>query len=309
MKTESALLARDAAKAGRARLIGIALMCGAVGTFSCLDTTAKYLGRHIDVMQVVWARYTFALLLTFIISNPLSRRGLLRTARPALQIVRAAILLTSTLLNFYALRYLRLDQVLAITFSTPFVVAALSGPTLGEWVGPRRWAAIGFGFIGVLVVTRPGFGIVHPAAILAVLATLAYAAYFLTTRVLSRSDSNETTLFYSNFVGAVLMLPVVPFFWTSPAPWQFGLMILAGALASFGHYMLIAAHRRAPASLLSSFIYSQLVWVIALGYAVFGDVPDAYTLVGASIVIASGLYVFHRERVRRPHTAKGSGQE
>ena len=309
MKPESAVQARDAAKARRARLIGIVLMCGAVGTFSCLDTTAKYLGRHIDVMQVVWARYTFALLLTFIISNPVTRPGLLRTARPALQITRAAILLGSTMLNFFALRYLRLDQVLAITFSTPFVVAALSGPVLGEWVGPRRWAAIGVGFIGVLVVTRPGLGIVHPAAILAVLAAFAYAAYFLTTRVLSRSDSNETTLFYSNFVGAVLMLPVVPFFWTSPALWQLGLMILAGALASFGHYMLIAAHRRAPASLLSSFIYSQLVWVIALGYAVFGDVPDAYTLVGASIVIASGLYVFHRERVRRPRTAKGAGQE
>ena len=177
MKAESAVEARDAAKARRARLIGIALMCGAVGTFSCLDTTAKYLGRHIDVMQVVWARYTFALLLTFILSNPLSRPGLLRTARPALQIVRAAILLGSTMLNFFALKYLRLDQVLAITFSTPFVVAALSGPTLGEWVGPRRWAAIGVGFIGVLVVTRPGLGIVHPAAILAILAAFAYAAY------------------------------------------------------------------------------------------------------------------------------------
>jgi drug/metabolite transporter (DMT)-like permease len=213
------------------------------------------------------------------------------------------------MLNFFALKYLRLDQVLAITFSTPFVVAALSGPVLGEWVGPRRWAAVGVGFIGVLVVTRPGLGIVHPAAILAILAAFAYAAYFLTTRVLSRTDSNETTLFYSNFVGAALMLPVAPFFWTWPALWQLGLMILAGALASFGHYMLIAAHRRAPASLLSSFIYSQLVWVIALGYAVFGDVPDAYTLVGASIVIASGLYVFHRERVRGPRTAKGDGQE
>jgi len=309
MKPESAVQAREAVKARRARLIGIALMCGAVGTFSCLDTIAKYLGRHIDVMQVVWARYTFALLLAFIISNPLSRPGLLRTARPALQIVRAAILLGSTMLNFFALKYLRLDQVLAITFSTPFVVAALSGPTLGEWVGPRRWAAIGVGFIGVLVVTRPGLGIVHPAAILAILAAFAYAAYFLTTRVLSRSDSNETTLFYSNFVGAALMLPVAPFFWTSPALWQLVLMILAGALASFGHYMLIAAHRRAPASLLSSFIYSQLVWVIALGYAVFGDVPDAYTLVGASIVIASGLYVFHRERVRGPRAAKGAGQQ
>jgi drug/metabolite transporter (DMT)-like permease len=304
MNPELAAQTRDAAKARRARLIGIALMCGAVGTFSCLDTTAKYLGRHIDVMQVVWARYTFALLLALIISNPLNRPGLLRTGRPALQVVRAAILLASTMLNFFALKYLRLDQVLAITFSTPFVVAALSGPALGEWVGPRRWAAIGVGFMGVLVVTRPGFGIVHPAAILAVLATLAYAAYFLATRLLSRTDSNETTLFYSNFVGAALMLPVVPFVWTSPELWQFALMILAGALASIGHYMLIAAHRHAPASLLSSFIYSQLVWVIALGYAVFGDVPDGYTLAGATIVIASGLYIFHRERIRGPRIAK-----
>src|SRR5262249_53528902 len=146
MKPESAVLARDAAKARRARLIGIALMCAAVSTFSCLDTTAKYLGRQIDIMQIVWARYTFAMLLALIFSNPVSRPGMLRTGRPVLQAVRAAILLGSTMLNFFALRYLRLDQVLAIMFSTPFVVATLSGPVLGEWVGPRRWAAIGAGF-------------------------------------------------------------------------------------------------------------------------------------------------------------------
>jgi drug/metabolite transporter (DMT)-like permease len=305
MKPELAAQARDAAKARRARLIGIALMCGAVATFSCLDTTAKYLGRHIDVVQVVWARYTFAFLLTLIISNPLSRPGLLRSGRPVLQVTRAVILLGSTALNFFALKYLRLDQVLAITFSTPFFVAALSGPVLGEWVGPRRWAAIGVGFIGVLVVTRPGFGLVHPAAILAVSATICYAAYMLTTRLLSRVDSNDTTLFYSNFIGAVLMAPIVPFFWQMPDLWQFLLMMMAGALASFGHFMLIVAHRHAPASVLSSFIYSQLVWVVALGYAVFGDVPDGYTLAGASIVIASGLYIFHRERIRGPRIAKG----
>jgi drug/metabolite transporter (DMT)-like permease len=304
MKTESAVLTGDAAKARRARLIGIALMCGAVSTFSCLDTTAKYLGREIDIMQVVWARYTFALLLPFIFANPLSRPGMLRTGRPMLQVVRAAILLGSTMLNFFALRYLRLDQVLAITFSTPFAVAALSGPVLGEWVGPRRWAAIGVGFIGVLVVTRPGFGIVHPAALLAFLAMLCYAAYFMTTRALSRTDSSETTLFYSNFVGAVLMLPVVPFFWTPLTVWQWILLVLAGGFASLGHYMLIVAHRHAPASLLSSFVYSQLVAVVILGYLVFGDVPDAYTLTGAAIVISSGLYILHRERIRRLPDAK-----
>jgi drug/metabolite transporter (DMT)-like permease len=299
---------QNAANARRARLIGIALMCGAVGSFAFLDTTAKYLGRQVDVLQVVWARYTFAFLLTLIVSNPLSHPGLLQTKRPIFQVGRATLLLGSTLLNFFALKHLRLDQVLAIAFSTPFFVAALSGPVLGEWVGARRWAAIGVGFIGILVVTRPGFGIVHPAAFLAVMAAMSYAAYALSTRILARTDSNETTLFYSNFIGAIVMLPVVPFFWTTPDLRQLVLMALAGGLASLGHYMLIAAHRLAPASLLSPFIYSQLVWVIALGYAVFGDVPDSYTLAGASIVIASGLYVFHRERVRGPRIAKDAGQ-
>jgi len=137
------------------------------------------------------------------------------------------------------------------------------------------------------------------------MAGVSYAAYALSTRILARTDSNDTTLFYSNFVGAALMLPVVPFFWTAPDLRQIALMALAGALASIGHYMLIAAHRLAPASLLSPFIYSQLVWVIALGYGVFGDVPDASTPAGALIVIASGLYVFHRERVRGPRITKG----
>jgi drug/metabolite transporter (DMT)-like permease len=306
---QSRNVSQNAASARRARLIGIALMCGAVGSFAFLDTTAKYLGRQIDVLQVVWARYTFAFLLTLIVSNPLNRPGLLRTRRPTFQVGRAILLLGSTLLNFFALKYLRLDQVLAIAFSTPFFVAALSGPVLGEWVGARRWVAIGVGFLGILVVTRPGFGIVHPAAFLALMAALSYAAYALSTRILARTDSNETTLFYSNFVGAALMLPVVPLFWKTPDLRQVVLMALAGALASFGHYMLIAAHRLAPASLLSPFIYSQLIWVIALGYAVFGDVPDAYTLTGASIVIASGLYVFHRERVRGPRSAKDARRE
>jgi drug/metabolite transporter (DMT)-like permease len=279
---------------------GIVLMCGAVATFACLDTTAKYLGRHIDVMQVVWARYTCALLLALIVANPITRPALLVTARPALQVGRATVLLGSTMFNFFALKYLRLDQVLAITFSTPFFIAALSGPVLGEWVGARRWAAIGVGFIGILVVTRPGVGSAHPAMILALLATMSYAIYFLATRLLTRTDSNETTLFYTNVVGAAVMLPVVPFFWKPVDAFEALLLVMLGALASIGHYMLIAAHRHAPASLLSSFLYTQLVWVIILGYTVFGDVPDRYTLIGAAIVIGSGLYIFHRERVRGP---------
>jgi drug/metabolite transporter (DMT)-like permease len=289
------------AEARRARLTGIALMCGAVGCFAFLDADAKYLGRRMDVLEVVWARYTFAFIFALAWSNPLTRPGMLASARPGLQIARSTLLLGSTALNFFAIKYLQLDQALTITFATPFLVAALAGPALGEWVRPRRWAAIGVGFVGVLVVTRPGFNAIHPAAALAASAALCYALYALATRILARTDSNETTLFYSNLVGFVVMLPVVGFVWTTPDSLLTGLLMLAaGALASLGHYLLIAAHRLAPASVLSPFIYSQLAWTVALGFFVFGDVPNRWTLAGAGIVIASGLYLLHRERVRGP---------
>jgi len=292
----------------RSRLSGIALMCGAVGCFAFLDATAKYLGRHMDVIEVVWARYTFGFLLALLWSNPLTRPGLMRTTRPALQIGRSALLLGSTMLNFFALRYLQLDQALTITFSTPLLVAALSGPVLGEWVGPRRWAAIGVGFLGVLVVTRPGFSAVPPAAALSAGGALCYAAYALSTRVLARTDSNQTTLFYSNLVGAVVMLPAVVAVWTPPESLTIVVLMLAtGALASIGHFLLIAAHRLAPASVLSPFIYSQLAWTVGLGYVVFGDVPNRRTMAGAAVVIASGLYLLHRERVRSAQDAKLQG--
>jgi drug/metabolite transporter (DMT)-like permease len=289
------------AAARRARLTGIALMCGAVGCFAFLDADAKFLGRHMDVLEVVWARYTFAFIFALAWSNPLTRPGMLASARPGLQIARSTLLLGSTALNFFAIKYLQLDQALTITFATPFLVAALAGPALGEWVGPRRWAAIGVGFVGVLVVTRPGFNAIHPAAALAAGAALCYALYALATRILSRTDSNETTLFYSNLVGFVVMLPVVGFVWTPPDSLLTGLLMLAaGGLASLGHYLLICAHRLAPASVLSPFIYSQLAWTVGLGFFVFGDLPNRWTLAGAGIVVASGLYLLHRERVRGP---------
>jgi drug/metabolite transporter (DMT)-like permease len=289
-----------AVDARRVRLTGITLMCGAVGCFAFLDATAKYLGRHVDVLEVVWARYTFGFLLALLWSNPFSRPGMLRTARPLLQVGRSALLLGSTVLNFFAIKWLQLDQALTITFSTPFLVAALSGPVLGEWVGPRRWSAIGVGFLGVLVVTRPGLSAIHPAALLSAGGAVCYAAYALATRVLARTDSSATTLFYSNLVGAVVMIPAVIVVWTEPDSLPVGLLMMAtGALASIGHYLLIRAHRLAPASVLSPFIYSQLAWTTALGYLVFGDVPNHWTIAGAGIVIASGLYLLHRERVRR----------
>jgi drug/metabolite transporter (DMT)-like permease len=296
----SSTMPQDASHERASRLTGIALMCGAVACFAMLDTTAKYLNLYMSTLQVVWARYTGAFLFPFIVSNPWTRPGLTRTNRPALQIARSVLLLASTLCNFLALRYLQLAEAIALVFSTPFFVAALSGPVLGEWVHWRRWTAIAVGFLGVLVVTRPGAGSFQPAALLSLTAALCYALYSIATRVLARTDSNETTLFYSNIVGALALLPVVPFVWTTPSdPLVIALMVATGAIGSFGHYLLIAAHRLAPAAVLSPFIYTEIVLVTATGFLVFGDVPNRSTLTGAAIVVASGLYILHRERAVR----------
>lgn len=284
----------------RQRLTGIGLMCAAVATFSCIDTTGKYLNHHMLTLQVVWARYFFAFALTLVMSNPIRTPGLLRTKRPVFQVARSALLLLSTMLNLFALRYLQLDEVLAILFATPFLVAVISVPVLGETVGWRRWSAISVGFFGVLVVTRPGFGGMHPAALLSVAGTVCYALYVISTRVLSKSDSSETTQFYTNVVGALGMTAIVPFVWTPPDSWlTAALMVFIGAVGGGGHYLLILAHRLAPASTLAPFIYTQMVWTTSLGFLVFGDLPHRWTIVGGLIVVGSGLYLLHRETVRR----------
>jgi drug/metabolite transporter (DMT)-like permease len=281
----------------RERMTGIALMCGAVASFACLDTIAKYLGGYMDTLQIVWARYTSAFLLTLLLSNPIRRPRMLLTTRPWLQIGRAFLLVGSTMFNFWAYRYLQLDEALAIMFSTPFLVAVLAGPVLGEWIGWRRWAAICIGFAGVLIVVRPGIGGFQWAALLSLASAFCYALYSIATRMLSRSDSNETTLFYSNMVGAVVMLPVLPFVWTAPEGIGLpALMLAMGVFAGLGHFLLIAGHRLAPVSVLSPFIYTQIVWAVTLGYLIFGDIPNALTLTGAAVVIGSGLYLFQRER-------------
>jgi len=289
----------DSTQQRRGRLKGIALICVSFAMFACLDATAKYLNQYMDPLQTTWARYLSGFALALILSNPLSRPGLMRTARPGLQILRSMLMLGSTLFNFLGVKYLQLDQTTAIGFATPFLVAVLSGPLLGEWVGWRRWLAISAGFCGVLLVTRPGFGGIHPAALWCVAAVFCYGFYFIATRVVSRFDSSETTLFYSNIVGVVVMSAVVPFVWTAPQSLAIvALMVLVGALGTIGHYFLIMAHLLAPPSALAPFMYTQLIWVVAIGYAVFDDLPSSWTLAGAAVVVGSGLYLLHRERVR-----------
>ena len=281
----------------RQRLIGIALMSGAVACFACLDAMAKYLGGHMDSLQVVAMRYVSAFFLALLFSNPFTRPGLLKTTRPMLQLVRGLLMLLTTIFNFLAFRYLQLDESLAILFSTPFLVAILAGPLLGEWVGWRRWTAIGVGFIGVLVVIRPGFGGMQWAALLSVASAIFYAGYAIATRMVMRHDHGETTLFYANVVGVAIMVPILPLVWTAP-PSLFDLMLLlaVGAFGSVGHYLLIMAHHRAPASVLSPFMYTQLLWATTFGYLVFNNIPNRWTLIGAAIVVASGLYLLYREQ-------------
>ena len=288
-------------QAHRDRLTGIALMCGALFLFAGNDATAKFLNAYMDSLQVVWARYMSAFALAIIMMNPVKNPGVMRTGRPWLQLGRSTLLVVSTTLNFIALRYLQLDQTMTIMFCTPFLVALLGGPLLGEWIGWRRWIAIIVGFCGVLLVARPGAGGIHPAALMILASALCYAFYSISTRVLSRTDSDQTTNFYSNLVGAAAVTLVVPFVWTPQSnPKVIALMCAMGLFSGFGHYLLIRAHRLAPAAVLAPFIYSEIVWMIALGFLVFGDVPNHWTLGGVAVVIASGLYLLYRERVMGP---------
>lgn len=285
-------------------------MCAAVLCFTGIDTSAKYLNHYMDTLQVVWARYLGAFLIGCLLVNPLLKPELLRTARPWLQLGRSALLLFSTVLNIYALRYLQLDETLSILFATPLLVAALSIPILGESIGPRRWAAIIVGFLGIMIITRPGFGNMHPAALLTVLGTVCYAVYSISTRILSATDSSGTTLFYSSLFGAVVMTAILPFVWSWPVgPLQIAVMVIMGTCGALGHYLLILAHRLAPASILAPFIYTQIVWMVLSGYLVFGDLPTHWTLIGGAVVIASGLYLLYRERKMRGEAGPAASSE
>ena len=278
------------------RLIGIGLICLTFICFTGLDTTAKWLNHSIPTIQVVWARYTFSVIIVFSVLNPLTRPGVLRTKKPFVQIIRSLLLLGSTLANFIALNYLQLAQTTTIALATPLLVSALSGPLLGERVPRDRFIAIGIGFLGVVTVARPGFGGIHPIAILSIISMMCYAGYALMTRHLAGFDQTETTLVYSGLVGAVVLSLGLPFFWQTPTdPFIWAMMISTGLCGAVGHFFLIKAHRFAPAYVLSPFMYTQLGWMTVSGYIVFGDVPDSFTIAGGMIIVISGLYLIYQE--------------
>ncbi len=275
-------------------------MCIALALFSCLDTTAKYMATvvQLPVAQVVWLRFVSQLALIVFVAGAVALPRLLVTRRPRHQILRSTLMLFSTLLNFLALRELRLDQTQTVYFLAPFVVALLSGPFLGEWVGWRRMLAILVGFSGILVVVRPGLTAFEPALILAFGSMLCYAGFMLLTRYLATFDAPEVTLLYSLLAGTFFMGPLALVDWVWPADaLTWALLISMGFWGGLGHYIFIIAYRHAPASTLAPFIYLGLITHTAGGYLVFGQVPDQWTLLGAGIVSASGIYLLHRERL------------
>ncbi len=272
-------------------------MCGALFCFACLDASAKWLNQYMEPMQTVFLRYAVSLVLVSLLLNPFSLKNHIRTSRPLVQIVRSTMLLFATALNIVALQYLQLSQTMSIMFTTPFFVALLAGPLLGEWVGGRRLFAICVGFVGVLIVTRPGTGALHPYAMLSVLGALFYAFYNLATRFLAAHDTSETTVLYSGLVGTFLVVPLMPIIWSMPVkPTVWLVIALIGAFGAGGHWLLILAHRHAPAAVLAPFIFTQIVWMIGLGKFVFGETPDIYTLSGCLVVIIAGLYLIFLER-------------
>ncbi|HEY8212621.1 MAG TPA: DMT family transporter [Methylocystis sp.] len=294
----------DSPQETRDRVRAIALMALAVTFFAALDTNAKYLILRdgLSVSQIVWARFIgqFGLLLALVPAfGVMTAKSLFTTNRLGLQLVRSVLMVATTLFNFMALEFLRLDQTITIVFLAPLVVAALAGPLLGEWVGWRRGLAILVGFAGVLIVVRPGFADVHPAVIYSLLAMLAYALFMLLTRHMATFDPPLVTLFYSMFAGAAFGAPFAIAHWVTPPDALSWLLLCSlGILGGAGHYLFIHAYRLAPASAVAPFLYLQLLSMVAFGFYVFGDLPDAWTLAGSAVIVASGIYLFHRERLR-----------
>jgi drug/metabolite transporter (DMT)-like permease len=281
------------------RVKSIGLMVLATLCFAVLDTTGKYLivKEGVPVAEVSWLRFVGHVVFNGAVLWPLALKPSLRSAKPTIQILRSVLMVATTGLNFLALRYLQLDQTVTIFFLTPLLVAALAGPLLNEWAGWHRMLAIAVGFIGVLLVVHPGIGTVHWAMLLGLGATFGYALYNIATRYLASFDPASVTQTYTPLAGVILLAPLALAAWHWPDD-NFELILLAslGFWGGLGHWLLILAHRAAPAPVLAPFIYVGLIWMSAFGFLVFRDVPTLWTLSGAAVVILSGLYLLARER-------------
>ena len=281
-------------------LKGILLVVTAVLIAPAMNGIAKELGGRYPVLEIVWARYFFHLLpmLPFLVRRH-GWAGFL-PPHPGLQVFRSGLLLVSTCFFFAALTVLPFADTQALSFVYPLVVTALAPFVLDERVGLRRWTAVAVGFLGAVIVIRPGFsGMDMLGSLFALAAGGLYGGYLVATRRLSRTALPLVTLAFTALVGLVGLTLVLPAVWVTPTAADFGLMILMGMLAALTTYMLICAFDHAPASVLAPFGYVEMIGAVAIGFLAFGDLPDFWTWVGIAVIVGSGLYISVRERKRR----------
>jgi drug/metabolite transporter (DMT)-like permease len=278
-------------------LRGGALTLAATLLFSLSDTMAKYITQSVPTIELATIRYTVFVLMA---AAPVlrDRRMSMRSRRPKLQILRGVCLLGSALFFILSLGHLPIAEATAINFITPLLITAMAVPILGEVVRPQGWLAVVIGFVGMLVVVRPGLHGLHPSALLVLISSVCWCVAMLVTRQLVGIDRSGVTVLWSAATGLVLLLTMLPFF-LAPMSWRlFGLCLGMGVIASSGQWLAILAYRYARATALAPLGYAQLIWSSALGLIVFGSVPDRFVLVGAVIIALSGIYVVHLERVR-----------
>jgi drug/metabolite transporter (DMT)-like permease len=278
---------------------GIALILASTVFLGSSDVTSKYLSATLPSTEIAWIRFLVFALIMFPAMLPVSPLYALPTKRLGLQIIRGVALLGSSLFFISGLRFLPIAEASATSFISPLFVTALSIVFLRESVGIRRWLATAVGLIGVLIVLRPGSGAFHPAAVFPIVSALAWACTLIMTRMMSGTERAITTMTYSAITGLCILTALVPLVWVHPSWHDIFFGIVIGVASTVGQWIVVLAFRYADASVLAPFSYTQLLWVSILGFLVFGEVPDVWTVTGAGFIVASGLYTAHRERLRR----------
>jgi drug/metabolite transporter (DMT)-like permease len=276
---------------GTDRKQGITLVLVTMLLFAIYDALSKYLARHYPVPELLWVRYVTHVLLMLALFGPGMRFGLVKTGRPVLQIIRALLLVVVTFLFMNGLRYIPLADATAINFLAPLLVTALSMPMLREKVGPREWLAVILGFIGVLIIVRPGSASLQLAALFPLSSAVCYSFYQIITRKFKGSENPVTMHFYTGLVGVVASSMAWQPGWRMPGLSDAFLMICLGVSTGVGHYLLIKAFERMSPAVAAPFTYTHLVWAVMFGYLIFGEAPDIGSLLGIMVIVGSGLYV------------------
>lgn len=280
-------------------LLGIGLMLLAMSILPFLDVVAKFLGQQgVPILQIVWARLFFGTFLTLPFALKLVGPKGLVPNMPVMHTARALFLISATGFFFWGLSYMPIADTLSIFFVQPLIVTMLSPVVLGEKVGIRRWLAVLIGFMGTLVIIRPGFQELNPGVFMALAAGTSLAIYMLLTRKVSGSAPAMVTTFYTSLIGAIIMSVAVLFVWQPVTPEQWGLFVLLAFIANGGHYLIVKAYDYGEASLLAPLAYTEMIMAVAAGWYFFGDFPDVWTFVGVGILIACAIYISIRERAR-----------